>query len=298
MSALTKILIVLLTLSSIFLCGIVVTYVAGVDNYKQMYEDERIDKQTAIDKKNEADSRLNEEKDKYQQQTDELREQVKSLNMQVAKLNSELTDVKREKTDLENRVQSWVSMTDTLTKTTQDQRLLLENTLTELKQVKDDQIKERLELKELTDELIKKTAIMETLTADKKRLEEKNHKLQEQLDRLLRRVGKETPPIPAVTPEKPSTLPAPHAPPVAPFAKPIGLKGLIARVDLNNSVAEISIGTAHGVREGMRFYVTRADKFICEILIFSVDTERAVGILERIRDRNRPKVGDNASTNL
>jgi hypothetical protein len=289
LSALTKILIVLLTLSSIFLCGIVVTYVAGVDNYKQMYEDERIDKQTAIDKKNEADSRLNEEKDKYQQQTDELREQVKSLNMQVAKLNSELTDVKREKTDLENRVQSWVSMTDTLTKTTQDQRLLLENTLTELKQVKDDQIKERLELKELTDELIKKTAIMETLTADKKRLEEKNHKLQEQLDRLLRRVGKETPLISAVTPEKPSTLPAPHAPhaphapPVAPFAKPIGLKGLVARVDLNNSVAEISIGAAHGVREG---------------LIFSVDTERAVGILERIRDRNRPKVGDNVSTNL
>ena len=37
MSTLTKILIVLLTLSSIFLCGIVVTYVANADNYRQKY---------------------------------------------------------------------------------------------------------------------------------------------------------------------------------------------------------------------------------------------------------------------
>lgn len=35
MSTLTKILIVLLTLSSIFLCGIVVTYVANAEDYKQ-----------------------------------------------------------------------------------------------------------------------------------------------------------------------------------------------------------------------------------------------------------------------
>ena len=35
MSKLTKILIVLLTISSIFLCGIVVTYVANADDYRQ-----------------------------------------------------------------------------------------------------------------------------------------------------------------------------------------------------------------------------------------------------------------------
>jgi hypothetical protein len=293
LSALTKILIVLLTLSSIFLCGIVVTYVAGADNYKELYERERAEKQAAVARKNSANELLDNEKKKYQTHADDLREQIASLSTQLVELKNELTDVRREKTDLEKRVQSWVSMTDTLTKTTEKQSQQLEDTLTELKQVKADQIKERLQLKELTDELIKREAIIQTLTADKKRLEEKNYKLQGDLDQLLRRVGKETAPPPVVTSQKP---PAPKVPTVAPSVKPIGLKALITAVDLKNSVAEISIGTAHGIREGMRFYVTRADKFICEILIFSVDTERAVGILERVR--YQPKAGDKVATNL
>lgn len=295
MSALTKILVVLLTLSSIFLCGIVVTYVASADNYKELYERERAEKQAAVARKNGANELLDNEKKKYQTQADDLREQIASLGTQLAELKSQLTDVTREKTDLEKRVQSWVSMTDTLTKTTEKQSQQLEDTLTELKQVKADQVKERLQLKELTDELIKREAIIQTLTADKKRLEEKNHKLQADLDQLLRRVGKETAPPPVVTPQKP---PAPKVPTVVPSVKPIGLKALITAVDLKNSVAEISIGTAHGIREGMRFYVTRADKFICEILIFSVDTERAVGILERLRPGNPPKASDKVATNL
>ena len=39
MSTLTKVLIVLLTVFSIFLCGIVVTYVANADNQKKIAQD-------------------------------------------------------------------------------------------------------------------------------------------------------------------------------------------------------------------------------------------------------------------
>ena len=38
MSTLTKVLIVLLTIASIFLCGIVVTYVASAENYKDKWQ--------------------------------------------------------------------------------------------------------------------------------------------------------------------------------------------------------------------------------------------------------------------
>ena len=46
----------------------------------------------------------------------------------------------------------------------------------------------------------------------------------------------------------------------------------------------------------MRFHVTRGDEFICDILILDVEVEKAVGILEMVQDR--PKVGDNATTNF
>ena len=61
-------------------------------------------------------------------------------------------------------------------------------------------------------------------------------------------------------------------------------------------MASVSVGAVDGVREGMKFHVTRGDEFICDILIIDVDTEEAVGVLELVQQQLR--VGDNASTNL
>ncbi len=61
-------------------------------------------------------------------------------------------------------------------------------------------------------------------------------------------------------------------------------------------MVSISIGSADGVREGMKFHATRGDAFLYDILIIDVDTEEAVGVLELIQEQ--PRVGDNVSTNL
>jgi len=139
---------------------------------------------------------------------------------------------------------------------------------------------------------VEKNAIIGTLQADKKRLEEQKTQLQNKLDRLLSLRGKETDVLPTVTPQK---VPAR---PVQTFTREIGLRGKINAVDLRNSVAEISIGSAQGVKEGMKFYVTRGQAFICEILIIDVEPDKAVGVLERVRPQNQPKPGDRLSTNL
>ena len=290
MSTLTKILIVLLTLSSMFLCGIVVTYVAKADNYKQLYENERSTKDAAIASKNSANKLLEQKKTAFQKQEDELNKQIASFQSEIENLKNDLKNINREKVVLEQKVQSWVSITEDLTKTTDDQRQLLEKTLTELEEVKAQQIKERDQLNDVTNRLIEKMAVIETLQADKKRLEEEKSELQSLLDRLFRPAGKGTPGFTPVTPKTGAARPA------EPVAEKIELKGLITGVDLKNSVAEISIGSAHGVKEGMIFYVTRGNKFICEILIHYVDAERAVGDLKRLQ--NQPKVGDEVSTSL
>ena len=280
----------MLTLSSIFLCGIVVTYVANADNYKQLFEKERGAKQVEVEKRRNADTQLETKKKQYQRQEDEFRKQIALLNTQVGKLENDLKIAQREKADLLQRVNSMAGVVETSSQTAKQQTQLFEKTQEELKKISAEQIREREQLKDVTNQLIQKMAVIKTLQADKKRLEQEKYALQLEADKLLQRFGKKTARIPTVTPEK--TV----AREVTSVVKPIGLTGSITALDLKRSLAAISIGTAHGVRENMKFYVTRGDEFICEILIYDVDAEKAVGDLKRVR--YQPKVGDNVSTNL
>jgi len=290
LSTLTKILIVLLTLSSIFLCGIVVTYVANADDYRQQNKTLRTRLDLAVQKRRSAEDQLAEKKDKYQQFEANKNKEIASLKTKIRKLENDLTNTKREKANLLVKVNSWVSITQDLTKTNLDQRQLFEKTFEELNKVKAEQIKEHKELDDVTTELNEKMAIIATLEADKKRLEEEKSQLQTKLDKFLRGLGREAVVPQPVTPTKAIARPA------QPVTKEIGLKGLVTAVDLKNSVAEISIGTARGVRKGMKFYVTRGEEFICELRIHFVDAEKAVGDLQLVQ--KQPRVGDSVSTNL
>lgn len=135
-------------------------------------------------------------------------------------------------------------------------------------------------------------AVIDSLEAEKKRLIEEKTELQNRLDQLLRPVGKvAAAPVP-VTPQAGNVKPAEPTP----AAGNINLKGLVTKVDMKNSLAAISIGKLDGVREGMKFYVTRGDEFICNILIIDIDSRESVGVIEL--QQQQPKVGDNVSSNL
>jgi len=291
LSTLTKILIVLLTISSIFLCGIVVTYVANADNYRQEYNRRKARIDSLSEKVKDLTKQVNENIANNQQREKELNNEIASLEKKVNELHGNLKNAEREKASLAQKVNSLASITENFSETTDKQRQLFENTFAELKKLKAEQIKERKELNETTATLVEKMAIIEVLQAENKRLLEEKSELQNRLDRLLLPFGKVTAPPMPVTPEKTTVRPA------KPAASDIALKGLVTAVDLKNSMAEISIGATHGVKEGMKFYVTRGEEFICEILIIDyVDAERSVGVLELVQQQ--PRVGDSVSTNL
>ena len=290
MSTLTKILIVLLTLSSIFLCGIVVTYVANADNYRQKYNDIRTDKDSLSKKVKNLTKQVNEKIEQKRLLEDKLSSEIASLKVEIGKLQADLDNAEREKAVLLQKVNNWTSIVQDFRETNDDQGRLLEETLDQLKKVQAEQIKDHKELNETTAALVEKMAIIETLEARAKRLIEEKTELQNRLDRFLQPLGKVAAvPVP-ITPEKAVARPA------KPTAEDIALQGLVTAVDLKNSMASISIGTADGVKEGMKFHVIRGDEFICDILIIDIDAEEAVGILELVQ--KQPKVGDNVSTNL
>ena len=118
MSTLTKILIVLLTLSSIFLCGIVVTYVANADNFKKQNEVLRTKLNAANENEKSSKKQLKENIAKSQRLETKLNNEIASLNIKFSKVENDLKDAERDKATLLAKVESWVSITENLTKTT------------------------------------------------------------------------------------------------------------------------------------------------------------------------------------
>jgi hypothetical protein len=282
-------LIILLTVFSIFLCGIVVTYVANANNYKKQYEALRYSEQTAKANARDAVEKLNETIKETDQQKAELSVQISSLQTKIDQLAGQLREVEREKAALLQRVDGFVAEVEKFTQTNANQTALADKAFDAWKAAEADLIKEQSRHKETAQLLLEKMAVVATLEADMKRLVEEKAGLRTKLDQLLQQYGKVIVPPTPVTPTKAKVQPAPPT-------KAIGLKGTVIAVDSKNSLAEISIGAASGVRENMKFHVIRGDEFICDILILDVDVEKAVGILDLVQ--TQPKVGDLVSTNF
>ena len=290
MSTLTKILIVLLTISSFFLCAIVVTYVATADNYKDKYTAIRTErdsfKETAA-AKTEQYNQKEAEKDALE---NKLNSEISKLNTEIGTLKGELKDAEDQKTTWTQRVSDMASVVETTSQTSSETTKLLMDTQAQLNKLQSEQIKLIAQFDDTSATLLEKLAVIQTLEKEKKQLLEEKIELQNRMDKLLRPTGKRPAPVVTVTPRTEIARPAPV------IADKIGLKGLVTAVDTKNKMASISIGTADGVKEGMKFHVTRGDKFICDILIIDTDAEEAVGALELVQEQPRP--GDTVTTNL
>ena len=293
MSTLTKILILLLTVSSFILCGIVVTYVGTADNYRQKYDDLKADRDSLSTKAKSLNKQVNEKIDQSKQLEDKLNSEVTALRVEIGELQGQLKDAEREKASLLQKVNSWASIVEDFSQTNDKQGQLLKNTLEELNEVQSEQIKQRKQLDETTVALVERMAIIETLEAEKRRLLEEKTDLQSRLDEYLRPFGKAAVAAVPVTPDRVRVRPAPMP---IPAVKDIGLEGLVTAVDMKNSIAGISLGKVDGVKEGMKFHVTRGEEFLCDIVIIDVDAEEAVGVLDLVQQQ--PRIGDNVSTGL
>jgi myosin heavy subunit len=290
LSNLTKVLIVLLTISAIFLCAIVVTYVGTADNFKKKYENQRKDIGALEQTKESLTTQLNEKGQQKDDLEKSLNAQISSLKTRADELQNKLNTAEREKADLVTRTNNMEAVSKDFADTTSKQTESLNAALDEVKQLKADEIKIKQELEQTSAALVEKTAIIDSLEAEKRRLIEEKADLQTRMDKMLIGGGRVAAVAPPVTAERNAAAIQ------QPGTEPIGLKCRISEIDMKNGLATVSIGSADGVKEGMKFHVTRGDEFICDVMITNVDTDKAVGTLQLVQQQ--PRIGDNASTNL
>jgi peptidoglycan hydrolase CwlO-like protein len=293
LSTLTKVLIVLLTIASIFLCGVVVTYVANADNYKQMYDQRRNSEMSAKQQRDRTIEEWNAAQEAMAGEKAKLNADKAAIQGQIAALQGKLTDTERERDDARRRKENYESILADYSKTVERNNQLQSDALASEADIKAERTKLSKELDDLTTALNEKQAIVMHLESQVKGLTEEKTAIQDKLDQFLRQYGKVTAQVAPVTAMR-------EAARVAPPATDIDLKGSLSTVDLKNLLAEISIGAADGVKKGMRFHATRDSKFICDVVVLDVEPEKALGWLELLQDQpqDKPKAGDAVSTNL
>ncbi len=304
MSTLTKVLIVLLSLASIILCGIIATYVANANNFKDMYDKAAIQLSKGSADVIAANEEVRTVKANTQQEKATLQAKIGDIEKDLIDVRAKLQDTETEKKQLLSDVDQATSALVAFKESTKDWQGMYENEHLELMKVNADLTKQKKQNAEATTAILEKMAIAAQLEKQIKELTRQNEQLQVELVQVFRQYGGKTVGKTPVVREPSASmgqvqpvLPAPSmAEPVSPQVKELGLKGVITQVDLKNSLAEISIGLADGVKEKMRFYATRGDAFICEILILDVHAERSVGFLERVQ--SPPKSGDSVSTSI
>jgi hypothetical protein len=280
----------LLTVFSIFLCGIVVTYVANAENYEQKYRDTDRDYRAAQRLQEAAENKLADNEKENERVQGELKAEMGKLQVAISDLEAQLNAVKRENTQLVQRIAEMGAAVELANNLQSSQLQVAQTAEQKVVALQADQTRLDTELKETNQMLIDKMAIVADLEAKNKQLMESNQELETRLNQYLRQYGKTTTAPQVVTPAPAVARPAP------PAAKDIALNGKVTAVDMKNALAEISIGSATGVKQDMKFHVVRGEQFVCDIQILDVDADKAVGILKRVQAE--PRRGDVCTTNL
>lgn len=282
MSTLTKILIVLLSLFSIFLCGMVVSYVGSANNYKGLYDKLKTENQSLQSQAKQMQSLYGEQVKKTEQLEEKLNAEIKSLQERNNQLAADLQKTDRLSQEYHGRAESWkgvmtgfeqsvASMLDSL-KLTQDQ----------LEKSRSQNIKDQKDLNQITADLYEKIVELQRLESERRRLLEQKTTLEKQISQ-----GNNGATPAAVT--QVADMAKPAATPVS-----SSIKGLIMEID--QSLVTLSVGSADGVTKGMVLHVTRGSDFLCDIAVTDVDINKSAGVLEMVQQQ--PKIGDVVSTKL
>lgn len=281
MNSLTKVLVVLLSLFSIFLCGTIVIYIGNANNYKEMYDNERGTNQAIRDSEANLRTLFNEKNSEMKREVDSLKAQIEEKSDELSASKVALRSSERLNRDYESQMKNWAGVLEGLQTTIANMTMSRRLTQDELDMSRTDLVKLQKELNEITASFYERVVQMQQLEADKRRL----------LEKLTFVEQKQTQPVVS---GRTVTMERFAARPVLSIPTSLVINGLIS--DVSQSLVTLSVGSADGVTKGMTFYVTRGDNFICDVVITNVETDRSVGVLELVEAQ--PRIGDNVSTQL
>ena len=285
MSILTKILAVLLSVFSLLLAGMFVVFVGNADNYKKMYEDQKLLSTTLQADLTTKDEQYNIQVKKCATLEQQLQRELQSLEADKNQYASDLRKAERLAQKSQADADSWKGVMTGFEQSVRNLQASLSQTQAQLDLARSNGIKDQKELNQITADLYEKIVQLQSLEAERRRLLEQKKELE---SRVAAGGSYATEVIPVTLQQNRTASPATTAP------AGTDVKGLVVEVQQN--LITLSVGSADGVKENMVFHITRAESFLCDVIITNVDINQCAGVLDLVQQA--PQVGDTASTQL
>ena len=289
MSSLTKILIVLVSLLSIFLCAVASTYVGTSINYKEKAASLTSDVRRLESEKSALQSLFDSQSMSMKTNQEKLQENYARQVRENSDLKVDLTTAQREVLESQRHLDKLLAELTAFRTTIQTMDLSLKSTRDALADARGEGIKNRTELTQLTDKLYEQLVQIQNMQVQAKRLVEEKTVLEESFTK-----GRTTPArVTRVTPEFGRALPVE----TTPMVQARSLKGYV--IEVKGALATVSIGASDGVNKRDVLHVYRGSEFICDIEISDVDTNKAAGVLQLVqRKQGGPRIGDTVTSEL
>ncbi len=270
MSTITKVFALFVSLLSIFLCGLVVTFMAKAENYKQRYEEQKVYTDAAHVVAYTAEERLAKNNTSYAKALELSSERFKDLRELYGNLSSELAQAKQQSILESSKSDTAVKLASTMRETIQNMQTAQEELWDSFDENRASMLKAQTQVTELTRLLNNERARGSQLEDTNRRRAEQIAAMEEQIASLNQQLDQYN----LAQKEFDSDVSVSQA---MPTMAGVPIMGEITDMEDNN--VAISVGSTSGVREDMRFWIVRGDKFLGNLDIIYVEADQAVGRL-------------------
>jgi myosin heavy subunit len=284
LNILTKISVVFLVVASLVAMPVFINLAVAHANYKQLYLDQK-----------EAYKRLEAVNTNRQEQvarlTADLGKARSESNRQETVLKSRIDDLQREKTQLRLQLASTDGKLDninlkmaSLSESLKTEQGLVAKIQGQLDDAWKDKTRQQKELIRMGELLKEERARADRLAKNSKVLREQAEDMKntiEQLNDSIASTGQQ----PGTTVTDDQALPA---------AAEQKITGTITAIQ--NNLASVNIGSAHGVRSGMKLIVYRGDQFVGNLMVEQVRVNESAGVVTD--KRLSPQQGDKVTSSL
>jgi hypothetical protein len=284
-STLTKVLVVLVTASAIFLCGVVVIYAASAVNYKVKHDEVATENKALASSGAMLQTQLNEGLKAKQDEIASLQEQLNRATSENSNLQSQALTLKAAKDELQERINGWSGTIQKNTLIVADLQKQLADSRAELDKVRNDLVTDRGQLGQVRAALEDKSLQLKSMERENARLIEDKAAVESKLGGRPVSMSSAKTPVNTVK-TAPSSTPK------------VGLDGRITEVRMDSSLASLSIGSANGLKTGDVLHVIRGDQFICNIFVTDVSVDSAVGQITMLKAGAQPEAGDTVTNKL
>ena len=214
-----------------------------------------------------------------------LLNEIRNLEIEKNNLVMDKQKIERLAQQYQSQAESWKGVMTGFEQSVRNLQDSLKLTQTQLDDTRAQGIKDQKKLNQITVDLYEKIVQLQDLEAERRNLLEQKTALESQLSS-----GRSSTKLEEIIPVTQVNRVASQTPVITTS----DIKGLV--VATGESMVQLSVGSADGVKKDMVFHVTRGERFLCDVVVTDVDINKCAGVLELIQQR--PHIGDTASTQL